>query len=317
MVAPNAKDSNTTFNNPEPVLCNYKIATTDEFNEDTLNLQWQFNHNPVWNKFSFTEREGWLRLHTCNVTDSLYYAKNTITQRILGPISTATLKMDITNMKDGDVAGFSVFQWPYRSIAVVKEATRKLLQIRVYDKPQEELTFNEDIIYLRAVVNAITEHFSFYYSFDNETFYSMGSDFATVFDLDHNFTGSRYAIFNYAEKETGGYVDIDWFRVDMKEGHYHTENAYEPVEAEYFTYNNKGEMAWGTERSDYKNQDVVYSSRRGYLGYHYIDFGDYAPESMTLSYSSTSLAQFKVNLNIRRDSSDGERSEERRVGKEC
>ena len=92
----------------------------------------------------------------------------------------------------------------------------------------------------------------------------------------------------------------------MKEGHYHTENAYEPVEAEYFTYNNNGEMAWGTERSDYKNQDVVYSSRRGYLGYHYIDFGDYAPESMTLSYSSTSLAQFKVNLNIRRDSSDGE-----------
>ena len=120
----------------------YTPMSSDDFSNTALSLQWQFNHNPVWNKFSFTEREGWLRLHTCNVTDSLYYAKNTITQRILGPISTATLKMDITNMKDGDVAGFSVFQWPYRSIAVVKEATRKLLQIRVYDKPQEELTFN-------------------------------------------------------------------------------------------------------------------------------------------------------------------------------
>jgi len=28
-----------------------------------------------------------------------------------------------------------------------------------------------------------------------------------------HFMGYRYALFNYATKTTGGYVDFDWFRI--------------------------------------------------------------------------------------------------------
>jgi len=29
------------------------------------------------------------------------------------------------------------------------------------------------------------------------------------------FTGNKFCLFNYATKETGGFVDVDWFRADF------------------------------------------------------------------------------------------------------
>jgi hypothetical protein len=31
------------------------------------------------------------------------------------------------------------------------------------------------------------------------------------------FTGNKFCLFNYATKETGGYVDFDWFRTGFGE----------------------------------------------------------------------------------------------------
>jgi beta-xylosidase len=76
-------------------------------------MQWQWNHNPVDSKWSLTERKGWLRLHTVNVTNDFKFARNTLTQRMFGPYSTGTIEMDIRNMKEGDIAGLCLFQDPY------------------------------------------------------------------------------------------------------------------------------------------------------------------------------------------------------------
>ena len=82
------------------------------------------------------ENPGNLRLHTSGVTaDGLMQARNSLTQRIQGytPEGTAaakawnsygTIKMDISHMTDGDVAGIAVFQDPYAFIAV-KQADGK------------------------------------------------------------------------------------------------------------------------------------------------------------------------------------------------
>ncbi|KAG8972695.1 hypothetical protein FRC05_009616 [Tulasnella sp. 425] len=49
-------------------------------------------------------------LNTATVTNDLYAARNTITHRILGPTSTATIKLNYANMKDGDRAGLAILR---------------------------------------------------------------------------------------------------------------------------------------------------------------------------------------------------------------
>ncbi len=58
------------------------LPTSDEFNENTLGMQWGWNHNPDSSKWSLAENPGFLRLETVNVVDSLPKARNTLTQRM-------------------------------------------------------------------------------------------------------------------------------------------------------------------------------------------------------------------------------------------
>ena len=99
------------------------LPTSDEFNDKTLGMQWGWNHNPDPTKWSLTQRPGYLRLTTGKLVSNLPEARNTITQRPFAKYdqtipTIAVTKMDITNMKEGDIAGLAVFQDPYAFIAV-------------------------------------------------------------------------------------------------------------------------------------------------------------------------------------------------------
>jgi hypothetical protein len=37
-----------------------------------------------------------------------------------------------------------------------------------------------------------------------------------IFDYRRFFMGTRFAIFNYATQQSGGYVDVDWFHYQRK-----------------------------------------------------------------------------------------------------
>src|SRR5690606_6834686 len=54
--------------------------TDDSFDAPVLQPQWQWNHNPVPDAWSLTERPGWLRLHGLPAPN-LELARNTLTQR--------------------------------------------------------------------------------------------------------------------------------------------------------------------------------------------------------------------------------------------
>src|SRR5690606_2347411 len=102
------------------------LPTSDEFNQTKLGMQWGWNHNPDSTKWSLTERPGYIRLMATTVTNDFTVARNTLTQRPFAKrdqtIPTiATTKMDVSKMKDGDMAGLAVFQDPYAYIAVKRE----------------------------------------------------------------------------------------------------------------------------------------------------------------------------------------------------
>ena len=194
------------------------LPTNDNFRTYELGKQWGWNHNPDNSKWSLIERPDYLRLKTVNVTDSLHLAKNTLTQRIMGypadlTHSYGTVALEINNMKEGDVAGLSVFQDPYAYIGVKMTGGQKLLVMYNNGSPQTGPAVSDSVIYLRAVANYNTSKASFYYSFNNETFTKLGTDSDMKFDLSV-FMGNRFCLFNFATIETGGFVDFDWFSTE-------------------------------------------------------------------------------------------------------
>ena len=77
----------------------------------------------------------------------------------------------------------------------------------------DSAAINASTIYLRIIASNATKKASFKYSTDNKTFKSLGDELMMRFNL-KIFTGNKFCLFNYATKELGGYVDVDWFRME-------------------------------------------------------------------------------------------------------
>lgn len=201
-------------------------AGEHDYNGSDLDLVWQWNHNPNNNNWSLTDRAGWLRLTTGSKATSILNARNTLTQRTFGPTCSGKIKMDISGMKNGDYAGLAAFSYNYGYIAVKKEsAGAKLVMVDAHNNQKEKadkptvaasVDCTSDIVYLKEDFNfAGGDKVTFYYSFDGNTWTQLGDPMQLSYELTH-FMGSKFAIFNYATKSTGGYADFDYFRVTDK-----------------------------------------------------------------------------------------------------
>ncbi|MGW8316336.1 MAG: glycoside hydrolase family 43 protein [Bacteroidales bacterium] len=198
-----------------------ELPTSDEFEDPTLGMQWGWNHNPDPEKWSLTERPGYLRLNTVTMVDGLREAQNTLTQRIFAKYdqtipTVGTVKMEVARMKDGDVAGLALFQDPYAFIAVKREdGTCGMVMVNngdtVASHPLTEWEPGQPV-YMRAIASNSSGKAAFEYSTDNITFIPLGNELSMKFNLSV-FTGNKFCIFNFATRTTGGFVDVDWFRV--------------------------------------------------------------------------------------------------------
>ena len=204
-----------------------RIVESDDFSGKQLKINWQWNHNPVDAAWSLTARKGFLRLKTSRVVDNLFAAPNSITQRMEGPKCSGVVSLDVSKMKDGDVAGFSAFNGDAGVLSVVMERNKKYLTmagnsvslynskaikgVKVDEKARVALTKN--VVYLRidGDFNLNKDLATFYYSYDNKNWQSIGTEYKMIFDYRRMFMGSKFAIFNYATKMVGGYVDVDFF----------------------------------------------------------------------------------------------------------
>ena len=212
------------------------IVKADDFSQAKLGLHWQWNHNPIDQAWSLTERPGYLRLKTNRVVPNIYLAPNTLTQRMEGPSCSGIIVMDLSRMKDGDRAGLAAFNSDTGALTVKKTGKKLTLEMNelkveltdrnkevknVEEKTIESVELKQQKIWLRIDADfrpVKTQGFmpgkdlaTFYYSLDGETWTKMGSDYKMGFDWRRFFMGSKFGIFNYATKKAGGYVDIDTF----------------------------------------------------------------------------------------------------------
>ena len=182
-------------------------------------MQWGWNHNPHPGKWSLIQKHGCLRLKTVKVVENLTQAPNTLTQRpfanyVQSVPTVATTRMDASHMKDGDVAGLAVFQDPYAFVAVKQENGKKQLVMMNNGATVASVPFEGSSVFLRTSASNSTKKATFEYSLDNKEFKPLGNELEMRFNLSI-FTGNKFALFNYATKEPGGYVDFDWFRVQQ------------------------------------------------------------------------------------------------------
>jgi beta-xylosidase len=187
-------------------------ATSDEFNAINLGLQWQWNHNPDNEKWSLKKRKGHMRLEA-SLANDLTMARNTLTQRVQGPASEGIVEMDITGLKDGNVAGFGVFQKPYAYIAVRKAGDEKTLIMVNNNKVIDSIkVFKQHKVWIKANASHVGYKATFSYSLDGQKFISFGDQLNMA--VGYNWTANRFALFNFSTKKEGegGYADFNWFR---------------------------------------------------------------------------------------------------------
>lgn len=194
----------------------------DTFSEAKLGPEWEWNHNPDNSKWSAGEG---LTLQTATVTEDLYAARNTLTRRILGPTSTATIELDYGTMKDGDRAGLVLLRdasaWigikrdngAYRLAMVSKLTMDKSWRTTGTGAEVAGMAVTGTKIWLRLAADIHPgpgKKARFSYSTDGSTFTSLGEPFVMGNDWPF-FPGHRYGIFNYATKSLGGSVKVTAF----------------------------------------------------------------------------------------------------------
>ena len=187
----------------------------DDFSGKTFKSVWQWNHNPNDRMWSLNkERKGWLRLHSLPAKQ-LLWAKNSLTQRAIGPVSYTSVKLDASKLKAGDEAGLGVINMPYASLGVVK--TDKGLALRCYDQnTNKEVVkpLDKKVVWLRLWGDYDKSQLQYSYSLDGKTWENIGEQVLSPYQL-KTFQGVRVALYAFNKKEVnGGVADFDDFKVE-------------------------------------------------------------------------------------------------------
>ncbi|WEH12833.1 glycoside hydrolase 43 family protein [Streptomyces sp. VNUA24] len=200
------------------------LTGVDTFSGTTLTPKWEWNHNPDNSKWSVNNG---LTLRTATVTDDLYWARNTLTHRIQGPTSTATIQLDHSAMKEGDRAGLALLRNSSAWIGVKRDggATRVVMvngltmdssyNTTGTGTEVASATLSGSRVWLRADADirpGAARPGTFSYSTDGTTFVRLGPAF-TMGNEWRFFMGYRYAVFNYATQALGGSVKVTRFEL--------------------------------------------------------------------------------------------------------
>lgn len=201
------------------------IVHSDEFTrkkgDRLLPLVWQWNHNPDNKLWSLNARKGYLRLTTGRMDTSFLSARNSLTQRTVGPVCSGATSLDVSNMKDGDFAGLGLLQKNYGVVGVRVDGNKKFILMINASKGNaveaETIPLNQKTVFFKAECDFTnkTDVANFFYSLDGKAWKPVGTQLKMSYTLPH-FMGYRFALFNYATKNTGGFADFDFFHISDK-----------------------------------------------------------------------------------------------------
>ena len=194
--------------------------SSDDFNHSELGLQWQFNHNPVNEAWSLKERRGMITFHALKA-DNFKSARNTLTQKTMGYVGDATVKMcwKDKDMADGQRCGLACMGKQNWVIGVMLENGERYVYLEKDNEViKKEPIGKENRIYFRLVADASKNEYRLLYRFgkflDNpygpshDQYESLGEKFPMQFG---NWKGVRVGLYCYNVKQESGKVNFRKF----------------------------------------------------------------------------------------------------------
>ena len=187
------------------------LCGSDDFREGYREF-WQFNHEPDMNLIKF---DNGFSITTDKLCRNIFHAKNTLTQKMQGPVTSAIVTVDAKDLHDGDFAGLSAFQGDYAFVGITKENGRPFAVMLsntgkggIWELSEEEgLTeakeeLSSEKITLKITCDFTTDTATCFVEKDGE-FKQLGTPHKLTFRLDH-FTGCRFALSCFSTETAGG-----------------------------------------------------------------------------------------------------------------
>ena len=200
--------------------------TSDEFNEQKLGLQWQWQANPLDSWFSFAERRGQLSLTAMPQpanAKNLWQVPNLLLQKLPAEDFTFTTLVDISHLRAGERSGLLMMGREYSYIAAVKTQNgARLVHVVCHDAlngtaetESSAVNWRSRTAYLRVncVSSAGDVICNFSYSLDGKRFRWMND----IFVAQPGMIGAKVGLFALGPTNatTHGHADYDWFRFSL------------------------------------------------------------------------------------------------------
>ena len=196
---------------PIPGLPLLSPHADDEFTGKALKPQWEWNHQPRMDKWSLTERPGFLRLHAFPPLQpgDLKKAGNTLTQRSLRTShNEVTVKLDLAGVANGQQAGITHYSGSWCLFGVVQNGGVRTLTYNAGGHATPGPAITQNALWLRSTWGFDGQS-QFAYSLDGKAFQPFGEPYRLTWG---DYRGDRIGLFTLNDLGEHGYVDVDWFR---------------------------------------------------------------------------------------------------------
>jgi beta-xylosidase len=198
-------------------------AESDEFNGNSLGLQWQWHANPKPGWMFPGGSLGFIRMFNVPLPDAFsnfWDVPNLLMQKFPAPGFTATTKITFTARSDGEKTGLIVMGLDYAYLSVkkkteglsVSQTICKDADKRTPEKESAEIPAMGNVFYLRVKVSE-NAACNFSFSTDGTSFTPVGEAFTA---RQGKWIGAKVGVFavRVGRVNETGYADFDWFRID-------------------------------------------------------------------------------------------------------
>jgi len=195
---------------PAPAAGRTPPPATDDFSGTSLPPQWEWNYQPRADKWSLSERPGWLRLHAFRplVPANLLKAGNTVSQRSFRTAANAVVvKLDLRGMADGQQAGLCHFSKTYAALGVLQEGAQRQLVYVTQGLITRGPVINADLIWLNSSWG-LDGRSQFAFSLNGQDYSVFGAPYTLAWG---NYRGDRIGLYTFNDLGENGWADFASF----------------------------------------------------------------------------------------------------------
>jgi beta-xylosidase len=205
------------------------LEASDDFEDTSLNLMWQWMGNPRDDFYSLRANRGKMRLYSRNpsvpssAAPVLWECSNVLTQKLVCPEFEAECQLDAGALQCGERAGLVMMGGEYAFLAVQKSGDSFDI---VYGTSREENgKKTEDIVTVAknldgTAASSVTFSLTLVAGPRVHMYYRLGNGIktevaqaASFLPSDHTWVGAKLGLFAVAEAAARGYADFDYIHV--------------------------------------------------------------------------------------------------------